>query len=590
MNTAHQNQVQRWLQQHCENAVHIAGGLVILTDGAQGQLLRAAQWPRNITFTQSLIETAQAAVQRDRSVIVTPAADDVGYNRVIALPLRDGKRTLGAIALAVQAQDGDAVNSMVKELENASVTLSASLQTTSTPANNNHDAARVLELQNTFLRHKTLSKGALAFVTQLAPLIGCDSVVMGVIDADVMSVLALSNSAEFKGEQELMRMMSAAMQECADQGAQVVYPAQANRPIQIVAAHAELHARSGQTLVSVPLVHAGRAVGTLLAQWHAPKPPHDAQIALLDSMSCMLGPWVKLSQRAERSWAARTADSLKANWHRLTRPNDPLPKMLLLGAAVVAAALAWWPLTYRVGASARIEGAVQRVVAAPIDSFLHKSHVRPGDIVRAGDLLVELADQDLLLEQRKLESALNQHENGFAAALARADRGQFVVSQGKANEARAQLELINQQLARTRLLAPIDGVVIKGDLSQTLGAPVQRGDVLMTLAPAERFRLIIQVDERDVSDIKVGQTGQLALAALPRDTLDFVVERVTPVASVHDGRNTFEVEARLNKNNPLLRPGLEGIAKVETGKQSLAWIWSHRVVDFLRLKLWSWGL
>ena len=163
-----------------------------------------------------------------------------------------------------------------------------------------------------------------------------------------------------------------------------------------------------------------------------------------------------------------------------------------------------------------------------------------------------------------------------------------MVSQGKAGEARAQLDLVRQQLARTRLVAPIDGVVIKGDLSQSLGAPVQRGDALLTLAPAERFRLIVDVDERDVAAIKPGQTGRLALASLPAETLGFQVERITPVASVRDGHNGFEVEARLLAAAPLLRPGLQGVAKIDAGERSVAWIWGHRGVDWLRLMLWSW--
>jgi len=148
---------------------------------------------------------------------------------------------------------------------------------------------------------------------------------------------------------------------------------------------------------------------------------------------------------------------------------------------------------------------------------------------------------------------------------------------------------VRQQLSRTRLVAPIDGVVIKGDLSQTLGAPVQRGDALLTLAPREQYRLIVEVDERDIADIRPGQTGQLALSSLPSDTLALVVERVTPVSSVRDGRNVFDVEARLTSAAPELRPGLQGIAKIDAGEQSLAWIWTHRFTDWLRLAWWSWA-
>lgn len=590
MRTSHQPSVQRWLQQHCESSGQVAGGLVIASAEGDGAAHNVAEWPADGGMTAPLAAAAQAAADRSRPVVVAPAQAgiDPGHNRLISMPLRVGDRTLGAVALAVQADDGQAVNTIFKNLERASADIGASLAD-KPPAPAGDDSARVLQLQDTFLRHDTLADGALAMLSALAPLLGCDRVMLGATDGARVEVLAVSNSAEFKGEQDLLRFAAAAMQEAIDQGQRIVYPAPPGAPAWIVHAHAELRTRSGLAAASVPLVHGGRAVGALLAEWRGTTPPPDAAVALLGSVAAMLGPLVVLRRRAERSWPARTADVLHAGWQRIARRNDPLPKLLAVSVVAAAIAAVAWPIPYHVGAPARIEGAVQRVVAAPIDGYLNKTHVRPGDSVRAGDLLVELADQDLLLEKRRWEGALAQHENGVAASLARADRAQFVVAQGKAGEARAQLDLVRQQLARTRLVAPIDGVVIKGDLSQTLGAPVQRGDALLTVAPAERHRLVIDVDERDIADVRVGQRGQLALAARPGDTLGFVVERVTPVATVRDGRNTFAVEARLQVAEPLLRPGLEGVAKIAAGEQSAAWIWSHRAVDWLRLALWSWA-
>lgn len=593
MKPMHQASVQRWLQDHCESSGRVAGGLVVFSRSGHGPAQTIAEWPAAGGMTAPLAAAAEAAVQRSRPVVVAPtvAMADSNHNRVISLPLRSGERTLGAVALAVRADDGQAVDALFKDLARASLQIGDSLgapaPSSADSAAAGDDAARVLRLQDTLLRHTTLAEGALALVTELAPMLGCDRIALGGISGAEIEVLAVSNSAEFKGEQELLRLMAAAMQEAADQGARVLYPAAPTEPARIVLAHAELHARSGHALVSVPLVTGRRAVGALLAEWRGGA-PQAQQLALLDSLACAIGPWIALSQRAERSWRARTADALRAAWQRMTRRDDPIPKLLALAGVAALALVSLLPVSYRVGAPARIEGAVQRVVAAPLDGFLHKSHVRPGDAVRVGQLLVELADQDLMLEQRKWEGALNQHENGVAAALARADRAQFVVSQGKAGEARAQLDLVRQQLARTRLVAPIDGIVIKGDLSQSLGAPVQRGDALLTLAPAERFRLIVDVDERDVAAVKPGQTGRLALASLPAETLGFQVERVTPVAAVHDGRNTFEVEARLLAAAPSLRPGLQGVAKIDAGERSAAWIWGHRGVDWLRLALWSW--
>eukprot|EP01034_Spumella_vulgaris_P003030 gene3030-3915_t len=136
-----------------------------------------------------------------------------------------------------------------------------------------------------------------------------------------------------------------------------------------------------------------------------------------------------------------------------------------------------------------------------------------GQRVKAGQVLAELASQDLLLERRRRESELAQHENAYRAALAHNDRAQMVVSQSRAGEAQALLSLTDSQLERARIVAPFDGIVIKGDLSQSLGAPVQRGEVLLTLAPNDSFRLIVEVDEADIAAIRPGQTGELALAA-----------------------------------------------------------------------------
>jgi multidrug resistance efflux pump len=256
-------------------------------------------------------------------------------------------------------------------------------------------------------------------------------------------------------------------------------------------------------------------------------------------------------------------------------------------AAVVALLLV--PVQYRVGAHARIEGSIQRALVAPADGFLRQVHARPGDRVKTGQVLAELAEDDLKLEHRKWQSELTQHENAASAALARSARAEYVINQAKADEARAQLDLTERQLARTRVVAPFDGVVIKGDLTQSLGAPVRRGDVLLTVAPAGEFRLLVEVDERDIPGIQSGDRGSVALGALDR-ALPFRVARVTPVATTRDGRNFFEVEGELDESPSMLRPGLQGVAKIEAGSRPLAWIWTHRVLDWARLAFWSWGL
>ena len=55
-----------------------------------------------------------------------------------------------------------------------------------------------------------------------------------------------------------------------------------------------------------------------------------------------------------------------------------------------------------------------------------------------------------------------------------------------------------------------------------------------------------------------------------------------------DGANSFRVEASLNDAPDLLRPGMQGVAKINAGQARLIWIWSHEIIDRVRLWLWSW--
>jgi multidrug resistance efflux pump len=254
---------------------------------------------------------------------------------------------------------------------------------------------------------------------------------------------------------------------------------------------------------------------------------------------------------------------------------------------LAALAALWTPIDYWVGAPARLEGAIQRALVAPTDGFLKSAHVRPGDAVRADQVLAEMVEQDLELEQRKLESEIAQHENALRGALSRGDRTLYATSAAKADSAAAQLALIAEQRLRGRVRAPFDGVVIKGDLTQSLGAPVQRGEVLLTLAPSGEYRLIIEVDERDIAHLQAGQSGVLALSALPGSQSEFKVARVTPLASARDGRNFFEVEGKLDALPAGVRPGLSGVAKIHTGERAFGWVWGHRLVDWISLKLWA---
>jgi hypothetical protein len=91
-----------------------------------------------------------------------------------------------------------------------------------------------------------------------------------------------------------------------------------------------------------------------------------------------------------------------------------------------------------------------------------------------------------------------------------------------------------------------------------------------------------------VAYLKPGQRGTLLLGALSQDPVDFTVQQVTPVSDPKEGRNTFRVEAQLDQTSLHLRPGMQGVGKVEIEEARYLWIWTREIVNWLRLAAWRW--
>lgn len=438
----------------------------------------------------------------------------------------------------------------------------------------------LLQAQAALLARARLDEAATAFAVELAQIFQCLQVAVAVRRQGALAIVGAAPQGGLDARHEAAALLTAALHEAVDQMQAVAWPALARQDA-VVQAQRQL-AGAGAAL-SMPLVDAGQVVGAVAMQ--RPGAGFSAQeVAQAEDIAAWCGPVLELKRRESRSWPARLREGTAA-WLRAPGRRRGV---WAAGAVALAAVLAV-PVPWRVSAPARLEGSVQRAVVAATDGFLQQANVRAGDRVAAGQVLAELASQDLELERRRRETEVQQHEAAYRAAQARYDRPQMVVHQSKAAEAQALLSLAESQLQRARVVAPFDGIVIKGDLSQSLGAPVQRGEVLMVLAPDTGYRLMLEVDEADIQAIAPGQAGVLALSSQPDAPLAFEVKRIVPVAATGAGRNYFEVEAQVADGaaRQSLRPGLSGVAKVRAGWRPIGVLLTRRAWNWLRLAWWS---
>ena len=446
----------------------------------------------------------------------------------------------------------------------------------------------IVELIATSLEHRKFQASATAVLTKLAILLGCSSARFGIERNHHCRVRAVSHSASFDEKMNLTRVAESAMDEALEQDATVVYPGKPDKSFQVLHAHTEF-ARQGRagSVCTLPVNHDGQLIGAITLEHPSANAFDTEKIALCESIAALLGPILNGKLQEERSLSLRLMDAGRETMKNLIGPEFIAIKLLCVVAAVTAGLMFVTTGDYRVSAAATLEGMVQRSVIAPIDGFIMEAKVRAGDIVEEGELLCVLDDKDLKLDRMQWLSEKQKLEKAYRGALGEHNRTQVTILKAQLDQATAKLMLSEDNLARSRISASLSGVIVSGDLSQSLGAPVERGDVLFDIAPLDAYRVMLRVDEREIGQLAEQQSGSLALTGFPNERFTFIVTRITPVSTAEDGSNFFVVEAKLDDPGKPLRPGMQGIGKIDIGERRLGWILTHELTDWLRLMLWA---
>ena len=292
---------------------------------------------------------------------------------------------------------------------------------------------------------------------------------------------------------------------------------------------------------------------------------------------------------------------------------------LILGGAL----LRWWmgpqvqteavqrrDLLQTVVASGRVETPHRVDIGAQITGTVARVPVAEGQVVKAGDVLIELASTELQSAKRQAEQAVMQakgrlrqlndlqgpvvqqtlrqaqagldaarasgqrnltlFEQGFigqaaldeshkALALAEAQvlaaQKQVVSTQaggaehslavGAVAEAQANAEVVSAKARYAVIKAPVSGQLI--GRSVEVGDVVQAGKVLMTLSPEGTTQLVVQIDEKNLRWIALGQQALASADAYPQQKFKAQVAYINPGINAQTGA----VEVKLDVSEPV---------------------------------------
>jgi HlyD family secretion protein len=273
-------------------------------------------------------------------------------------------------------------------------------------------------------------------------------------------------------------------------------------------------------------------------------------------------------------------------------------------------------ITEIVVANGRIQPVLQVVINPEVSGEIIDLPVKEGQDVKRGDVLVRIKPDNYIAQRNSAEANYKSSLAGQALAKANLEKAQLefaridqlfktqLVSESQFLEAKTTLEVgkanfdnskhqceqtkaflarAEDDLAKTTIVAPIDGTVTKLRSQQgerVVGTAMMAGTEIMTIADLNRMEARVDIGEIDVVLIQLGQKARLEVEAFRDRKFSGVVTEIAnaakgPASSAQSSMSSsqqqeatkFEVKILVNEKEPF-RPGMSVTAEIETRSRS----------------------
>lgn len=282
--------------------------------------------------------------------------------------------------------------------------------------------------------------------------------------------------------------------------------------------------------------------------------------------------WHGLRERMASIWGWQPGQS----WWRQRRV-----QMLALVMAVL-----FWPVRLTVLAPGELVPANPLIIRSPLDGVIDVFHVQPNQQIKTGQPLFSF---DEIVIQAKLEVATQslataetdyRQTSQMALTDAKA-KTQLGLLMGKVEERRAEIEYLQEQLTRSRVVAPQPGVVLMDDPSEWIGKPVNTGERILRIATLDDVEVEAWVPLADAITLSPGDPVSLFLSASPLTPVSATLRYMAHEAVQRpDGGFAYRVRAVLDARTQH-RVGLKGTAKLHGAWVPLSyWVMRRPLATF----------
>lgn len=432
---------------------------------------------------------------------------------------------------------------------------------------------------------------AFAITNELRNKLGCEQVSLGWVQRNRVRILSISGLDQVNTRSPGVAVMQAAMEECCDAGGSIIHPRSGDWAAGRAGIEYPLHrqwfaAAKGDGVASIALKSDGEVRAVLSLRGRSDRPFTPDQLDELRAKLEPLLPSFELVRRASRGVTRHLRDTARGGLDAVMAPTRWGRKVAAVAALLTAAEVFFGSVDHHITIPCTITPAEVRHVHATSGGVLQAALALQGDRVRAGDLLCEFDHRDLDQQRTELATQLTVLERERDRALAAQSPAEAQLAVANQELIRAKLAIVDTKLAQAMVRSPIDGVVVWGDLRQAVGAVLPMGEPLYQVAPADRWTLEMEVPEAAAEDIAAGLSGMFATSAEPGKPSPLSIARVRPAAQLRKSQNVYVAEADVVSAESWFKPGMEGVAKLNVGPRRIAWVLTHRLVEYLQLHWW----
>lgn len=568
--------------------------LIIETNQGQGRYFKGTNESAELFWERKCSGPLLDAKYRNQaraSVIDTPKSP-IKF-AVLAAPVSLNSASAdGSIAVVVKYDNREKMAAQLQALQSAiavTSTLASNLEkrpkTAATRTGSETNAATQAS------GYQSLMEFAFAIVNNLKAKLGCESASLGMVRRNRVKLLCVSGTSHIDERSLGTLQIEQAMNECLDAG-EICHFQTGGLGRDAVPVNYMLHrtwhlASGGAAVASIPLLIDGKCVAILSIRHLPGEAFTKEQLEKISELATPLMPGAMLLDKAQRQLVEQVLQTTR-DWLKAKFRTDTIVRRLAIGAVIgLVLFIAFGKQTYRITVPSTIVPAGERAICSPYDGTISEVHIRPGEFVEKGQLLACLDSKALQLELQQATSDLAAANMEAVQASAVGDPGKSAIAHAKATAIKANIQKLERKIALSQIRAPNSGVILSGDIDKRIGESVPVGEPLLEFAPIVSWKVELEVPEFANSFLQLGQVGRFYSNARPDMPLDFHLENIHASAQVREGQNIILSKGHINSENPTwLRSGMQGTARLAVGKYPIWWVWVHRVIDQVRIKLW----